>query len=44
VVGNNPDKIRKTALRVLNKGIASKKIPKYWDGKAAERIVQILTG
>jgi len=42
VVGNNPDKIFKTAMNVLRDGIHRKRIPKYWDGKAAERIVKIL--
>lgn len=43
VVGNDPDKILNTAIQVLEDGITSKKNPKFWDGKAAERIVQILS-
>jgi len=43
VVGNTPNKIVKTAFHILKNGIRQKKIPKYWDGKAAERIVKILT-
>ncbi len=43
LVGNDPDKILNTAIQVLEKGITRKRIPKYWDGKAAERIVKILT-
>lgn len=42
LVGNDPDKILSTALRVLKKGVTRKKRPKYWDGKAAQRIVKIL--
>ena len=42
IVGNNPDKIIKTAFSVYENGIQRKKIPKYWDGKAAKRIVNIL--
>ena len=43
VVGNNPDNIINTALNILKNGISRKKIPKYWDGKAAERIIRILS-
>jgi UDP-N-acetylglucosamine 2-epimerase (non-hydrolysing) len=43
VVGNDPDKIMSTALNVLKKQNSRKKIPKYWDGKAAERIIKILS-
>ena len=43
VVGNNPDNIINTALSVLENQNSRKKIPKYWDGKAAERIVKILS-
>lgn len=42
IVGSSPDKILKTALDVLKKGMSQKKIPKYWDGNTAERIVKIL--
>jgi len=42
VVGNNPDKIFSSAVNVLKKGIPRKKIPKYWDGRAAERICRVL--
>ena len=42
VVGNNPDNIINTALSVLKNQNSRKKIPKYWDGKAAERIVKFL--
>ena len=43
VVGNNPKKIEDTALSILKNKPVRKKSPKYWDGKAAERIVKILT-
>ena len=42
VVGNNPDKIINTTLNALKNQNSRKKIPKYWDGKAAERIVKFL--
>jgi UDP-N-acetylglucosamine 2-epimerase (non-hydrolysing) len=42
VVGNNPDRIIKIALNVLKNQNSRKKIPKYWDGKTAERIIKIL--
>ena len=42
IVGNNPDKIVSTARDVLNSGIPRKRIPEYWDGKAAERIIDVL--
>jgi len=42
IVGNDPERILKAARRVLKSRILRKKIPKYWDGKAAERIVKIL--
>jgi UDP-N-acetylglucosamine 2-epimerase (non-hydrolysing) len=43
LVGNDPDKIMKVALSVLENGISRKKIPKYWDGKTADRIIKILS-
>jgi UDP-N-acetylglucosamine 2-epimerase (non-hydrolysing) len=42
IVGNDPDKIIQAGLEVLEKGTQKKRSPKYWDGKAAERIVEIL--
>lgn len=42
VVGNNPEKIKEVAFRLLKRGIVRKRIPKYWDGKAAQRIINIL--
>lgn len=42
VVRSDPDKIINIGLGILKNGISRKKIPKYWDGKAAERIVKIL--
>lgn len=43
LVGNDPDKIMSIALSVLEDGISRKKIPKYWDGRTAERIIKILS-
>jgi UDP-N-acetylglucosamine 2-epimerase (non-hydrolysing) len=42
LVGNDPSEIMKGALSVLGNGIRRKRAPKYWDGKAAERIVKVL--
>ncbi|MDH7514056.1 MAG: UDP-N-acetylglucosamine 2-epimerase (non-hydrolyzing) [Clostridiales bacterium] len=43
VVGNDARRIKEKALDILENGIRRRRIPKYWDGKAAERIVKILT-
>jgi UDP-N-acetylglucosamine 2-epimerase (non-hydrolysing) len=42
LVGNNPDRILRTASRVLRTGCFLPKRPRYWDGKAARRIVMVL--
>ena len=42
VVGNAPRKIKEKAFDILENGIRRRRVPKYWDGKAAERIVKIL--
>lgn len=42
LVGNDPADILTEVSRVLEKGIRRKKMPKYWDGKASERIVKVL--
>ena len=42
IVGNSPKKIIQTGLEVLEKGAHRKRIPKYWDGKATERIVRTI--
>jgi UDP-N-acetylglucosamine 2-epimerase (non-hydrolysing) len=42
LVGNDPEKILSTALGVLEKGVSRRKPPKYWDGKAAQRIAKVL--
>jgi len=42
VVGNDPRKIKEMAFHIIENGIPPGRIPKYWDGKAAERIVRIL--
>jgi len=43
VVGNNPDIIRRGIHDILGLNLSKKRTPKYWDGKAAERIVKVLT-
>jgi UDP-N-acetylglucosamine 2-epimerase (non-hydrolysing) len=42
LVGNNPDRIKK-AIQRIKKRSQRRVRPKYWDGKAAQRIVRILT-
>jgi UDP-N-acetylglucosamine 2-epimerase (non-hydrolysing) len=42
LVGNDPKEILKAAGKILKTGKRRKRIPKYWDGKAASRIVMIL--
>ena len=42
IVGNDPNKIVKLALNTLKKGFMRKRIPKYWDGNTAKRIVNVL--
>ena len=42
IVGMNPDKIRKHSFDILNGDIKKGAIPPLWDGKAAERIVNIV--
>ncbi len=43
VVGNVPENIRNAFEDVISKKEIEKKIPKFWDGKTAERILKILT-
>jgi UDP-N-acetylglucosamine 2-epimerase (non-hydrolysing) len=42
VVGTNPERIMKESLNILNGEVSSAKTPDLWDGKASERIVNIL--
>jgi len=42
LVGNDPSRIIKGAERQLRVGKRRKRIPKYWDGKAAMRIAKII--
>jgi UDP-N-acetylglucosamine 2-epimerase (non-hydrolysing) len=42
LIGTNPDAIVSAALDVLKTPKKSGSIPPLWDGKAAERIVDIL--
>lgn len=43
LVGNNPDEIMNVAVNTLRNGNPRKQSPKFWDGKAAERIIKILS-
>ena len=42
LVGTSPDKIMLEANRVLNGQIKAGRIPELWDGKASDRIVDVL--
>ena len=42
LVGNEPKNIINGAMRQLKRGKKRKRTPKYWDGRAAKRIAQIL--
>lgn len=42
IVGQDPDKIARAAFEVLNGKAKAGRVPPLWDGKAAERIVEIL--
>jgi len=42
LVGNDPERILRTASRVLRSQQFPVKRPRYWDGKAARRIVSVL--
>jgi UDP-N-acetylglucosamine 2-epimerase (non-hydrolysing) len=42
LVGSDPDRVRREALEVIRKGAPAADVPPLWDGKAAERIVEVL--
>ena len=42
VVGNRRDDILRQAVRVLHGDVAHARVPEKWDGRAAERIVDVL--
>ncbi|CAD7783118.1 MAG: UDP-N-acetylglucosamine 2-epimerase [Candidatus Methanoperedenaceae archaeon GB50] len=42
IVGSNPEKIISKSMDILNGKKKIGRIPKLWDGKAAERIINIL--
>lgn len=42
IVGNQPDRILKAARSLLKGDVPKKRRPRYWDGKAAVRIMKIL--
>lgn len=42
IVGTDADKIRQAVNEVLSSGGKAGRVPEYWDGKAAQRIVSVL--
>ena len=42
IVGNNTAKIIEESFKILKSNRKSGKVPKFWDGKSAKRIVKIL--
>jgi len=42
LIGTNLTKVEKAALKILDGKIKTGKIPELWDGKAAERIAEII--
>jgi UDP-N-acetylglucosamine 2-epimerase (non-hydrolysing) len=42
LVGNSPGKVLECARRILDGNIPKGRVPEKWDGRAAERIVQVL--
>ncbi|MBI5747835.1 MAG: UDP-N-acetylglucosamine 2-epimerase (non-hydrolyzing) [Nitrospinae bacterium] len=42
IVGNDKERIIKEAENILNNGGKAGRVPKLWDGRAAERIVEII--
>lgn len=42
LVGSDPEKIRTAFISVINGGVKRGKLPEFWDGHAAERIVEIM--
>jgi UDP-N-acetylglucosamine 2-epimerase (non-hydrolysing) len=44
LVGLDPERIIATGLEVLSRPVQEARIPELWDGRAAERIVDVLTG
>src|SRR5437764_15313250 len=42
LVGCDPEKIVAEAMRVLDEPAAAHRIPEYWDGRAADRIADVL--
>jgi UDP-N-acetylglucosamine 2-epimerase (non-hydrolysing) len=44
LIGTDPAILKKTVADVLEGKIKDAKIPEYWDGKAADRIIETLVG
>ncbi len=44
IVGSNPEKIKSCFNNIMNSGGKAGRTPEYWDGKAAERIVEVVGG
>ncbi len=44
LVGTDPELLLESAVQILDGNWKESRIPEYWDGRAAERIVKVLTG
>lgn len=42
IVGTNPDTMVRECLKILNHEVKKSQIPQFWDGHAAQRIVEVL--
>ena len=42
IVGSNPEKIKSCFEEIMQSGGKAGRIPEYWDGKAAERIAEVI--
>jgi UDP-N-acetylglucosamine 2-epimerase (non-hydrolysing) len=42
MVGNCKEKILQEAFKILNGEVPKGRVPELWDGKSAERIVEVL--
>jgi UDP-N-acetylglucosamine 2-epimerase (non-hydrolysing) len=43
IVGSNPEKIKSCFEEIMQSGGKAGRTPEYWDGKAAERIAEVIS-